>query len=96
MIISSGMRLTPARLSIPVGQALVSFTSLSSFDVVVSFGFTFSAAPRVGCNIASSSSTTTNWTAKAFNVTTTAFTLRVSGPSAQTWSGVPVQWWAIP
>ena len=95
MIISSGMRLTPQRISLPCGSVSVSFTSQSQVDVVVSFGFTFVNSPRVGVNIASSAGVTAGWIAKAHSISTTQFTLRVSGTSA-TWAGVPVQWWAIP
>lgn len=96
MIISTGQRLTPARLSIPTGQASVSFTAQTSFDVTVSFGWTFAANPRVLVNIANTAGVTANWSVRAHTVTTTGFILRAWGPSSQTWSGVPVTWVAIP
>ncbi|WP_051723831.1 hypothetical protein [Micromonospora chokoriensis] len=95
MIIQTGMKLTPQRISIPAGSVSVSFTSQSQVDVVVAYGFTFTNSPRVGVNIASSAGATAGWIAKAHSISTTGFTLRVSGASA-TWTGVPVQWWAIP
>lgn len=99
MIVSSGMRVTPQRFSIPTGSVSVSFTTQTSFDVVVNFGFTFAAPPRVTAQIASNVAATQGWQARALSVTTTAFTLRVwaqSGGAAQTWSGVPVTWTAVP
>lgn len=75
------------------GVSSISFTSQTSFTVNVTFATAFSAAPRVGCNINSTAGSTLQWTAKAGGITTTGFTLIVSGPAA-TWSNVEVQWMA--
>lgn len=81
------------------GTESVSFSTKSSHTVTVEFTHTFSSAPLVFTNIASSSGTTSRWISRAVDITTTDFVLWViTGASAQgdgSWSSIPVQWIAI-
>ena len=78
------------------GITPVSFTSQTSFTVNVNFPASFTATPSVTTNIASGAGNTTRWGSRAYNVTTTGFTLFVfrgdatDGP--ETWSSIPVHW----
>lgn len=80
--------------------ALVSFVALSSFTQSVTFSTAYPAGvvPVVTTNINSVSGTTSRWDARATNITNTGFTLWVyktdTADPAQTWTNVPVQWWA--
>lgn len=95
MIIQSGMRLTPQRLSIPTGQVLVTGTG-TVVDTPVSYGFTFGSVPRVGAIINGAASTSAD--VRVTGVTTTGFTLRLYGVGgvSVTLTNVAVDWWAIP
>lgn len=70
----------------------VSFTSLSSTTVNVVFAHPFAANPNIMVNINSGSGSTSQWHARAINITKIGFQIFVFGPSANTWSGVVVQW----
>lgn len=78
------------------GITPVSFTGQTSFTVNVNFPASFTATPSVTTNIASGAGNTTRWGSRAYNVTTTGFTLFVfrgdatDGP--ETWSNIPVHW----
>ncbi len=54
--------------------------------------------PNVMTNIASGDGTAARWGSRAISVTNTGFTLFLfkgdSADAAQTWSNIPVQWWA--
>lgn len=81
------------------GTQLVSFVALSTFTVAVNFPVAFANVPTVTVNINSGAGVTARWGARAFNVTTTGFTLFVfegdAADPAQTWTNVPVQWQAM-
>lgn len=96
MIFASGMRLTPARLSVPTGRVTVTGGPATVIDTAVAFGWTFATPPRVGANIAGAA--TTNADVRAVDVTTTGFTLRVYGVAGAsiTLAAVVVDWWANP
>lgn len=76
------------------GTASVSFTSLTSTFVSVSFGATFPAAPAVTTNIDSGSGPTALWGSRATSITTTGFSLYLysSNVVAATWASIPVTW----
>lgn len=76
------------------GTQLVSFTGVSSFSTSVNFGFTFPAFPRMTVDIASGAGETARWEGRAFNITTTSFTLFMysSDNTTDTWSNIPVTW----
>lgn len=86
---------------IRTGTELVSFTSQSSFTVVVPFGFTFPSPPAMSTEIVSGSGTTARWGSRAINITTSQFTLFVFGNNdggttdTTTWDDIPVSWIAI-
>lgn len=91
-----GTNWIPRRLS---GTQSVSFTTLNTFTVAVSFGVTFTSTPRVYTNITSSAGAVSRWMSRAYGVTTTGFTLWVQyasdGTTTSTWSSVSVDWTAI-
>lgn len=78
----------------------VSFVALSSFTQAVVFPEAYDAGvvPTVTTNIESGAGNTARWQSRAISVTNTGFTLFVfkgdAGDPAQTWSNIPVQWWA--
>lgn len=77
------------------GTRLTTFTALDNFTATVSFGFTFPTAPKVVTNITSGAGETGRWDSRAFNITTTSFTLFVysnASGSTNTWSSIPVDW----
>lgn len=91
---SNGFSMLPARR----GSTNVSFTSLTSFTVAVTYGATFPATPTVTTNINSGDGSTSRWSSRAINVSTTGFTLFVyseGGGPAVTWSNIAVQWIAM-
>ncbi|MER6891982.1 hypothetical protein [Streptomyces halstedii] len=97
-----GMRITAARLNatdIQRGNVLVSFTTQTSFQLVVPFPELFPAAPIMSVNIASGAGSTSRWGARAINITQAQFTLFVyrgeAAAAAATWANVPVDWIAI-
>lgn len=73
------------------GSVSISFTTQTSFTQAVSFPVAFSSSPVVTTNINSGAAATGGWISRAINITTSGFTLFVSGASA-TWSSVSVQW----
>lgn len=76
------------------GSSTISFATDTSFTVAVTFAKAFPAVPKVFTNINSGAGSTASWDSRAFNVTTTGFTMFVFGPSS-TWSNIEVQWAAI-
>lgn len=78
----------------------VSFTSLTSTTIAVSFPIAYGAGvtPVVTTNIASGSGTTSRWGSRAITVTNTGFTLFLfrgdASDPAETWTNIPVQWFA--
>lgn len=87
-----------SKLLFQSGQESISFTTLSSFTKAVTFPIPFTTAPRVMTNIASNAASTDRWESRAYNITTTGFTLFLfegdAADAAQTWANVPVQWFA--
>lgn len=80
------------------GSATVTFAAATSNSSAVIFNRPFLAQPRVFLNINSGSGNTSFWFPKAFNITTTGFTLHVfkqSGLAANAWTGHAVQWFAV-
>lgn len=76
------------------GTEPITFSSLTSTTVTVTFPVAFAAAPRVFPNLASSDPSTAGWTVRAVNATTTTVDLYVEGPSSS-WSAIPIEWMAI-
>jgi hypothetical protein len=79
------------------GTKSVTFTSVTSFTVAISFKHPFATVPVMSVNIASGSGTTAQWHGRAINITNTGFTLFVfvtTATGAGTWVGVGVQWTA--
>jgi hypothetical protein len=76
------------------GTQNMSFSGLSSSTVSVNYGFTFPAAPKVVTNIDSAAGETARWCSRAYNITTTGFTMFVFQAQAttNTWSSIPVSW----
>lgn len=79
------------------GVTPVSFTAVASAVTAVTFARPFIVAPTVTTNINSGAGATTNWASRAFNVTTTGFSLWTFNPAgvASTWAAVNVQWAAL-
>lgn len=75
------------------GSHAFSFTGTGATQSVT-FSTPFAAAPKVMTNIASGAGVSLGYDSRAFNITTTGFTLFVYGPSA-TWSAVGCQWAAF-
>ena len=73
--------------TVTTGPSAVTF-----FTQVVNFGVTFPAVPNVHINMNSSAGPTANWHYRAYNITTTSYTLYSFGPS-NTFSA-PYQWTA--
>ena len=79
------------------GSVAITFAAATGFSQTVIFNRQFIRPPRVFLNIASGSGNTNFWSAKAFNITTTQFTLSLakqSGLAANAWTGHAVQWLA--
>lgn len=82
------------------GRQLVSFVALSSTTVNVTFPtpFPVGTVPNVMANIASAGGPTARWGVRAYNESNTGFTLFLfkgdAADPAQTWTNVPVTWWA--
>jgi hypothetical protein len=79
------------------GSTTIGFTALSSFTVVVSFGFTFPATPTVVTNIDSGAGPTARWESRAIGLSTTGFTMFVyaSDSTTDTWVDIPVSYIAL-
>lgn len=91
---SNGFTVLPVRR----GTVNVSFTSLTTFTVAVSYGVTFPNTPSVTTNIASGDGTTSRWSTRAISVGVSGFTLfcyAEGGAGAQTWVSIPVNWIAV-
>lgn len=76
----------------------ISFTSLTSFTLNVTFSRSFTNAPTVITNIASGAGVVAHWDSRAIGITNTGFQLFVfaaSGATASSWASVPVQWIAM-
>ncbi|MEW1547522.1 H-type lectin domain-containing protein [Streptomyces tsukubensis] len=73
------------------GSVGFTFTSQTFANTAVTFATPFAAPPRVFTTIDNAASITNQWTSRVANITTTGFTLIVSGPSA-TWTNFQVQW----
>lgn len=78
----------------------VSFVALSSTTIAIAFdtAFPVGVVPAVMTNIASSAGVTARWDSRAYNISNTGFTLFLykgdAADPAQTWTNIPVQWWA--
>jgi hypothetical protein len=81
------------------GQLSVSFTTLTSFTVVVNFAQPYPAGTNlsVHTNINSGVGATANWQSRAINIMPASFTLFVfTAGAASTWTNVGVVWSAFP
>ena len=76
---------------------LVSFSSLSFHTIDLSFAVPFSVPPLVFTNIATSAGVAASWISRAYNISTTGFTLYLDAVDNTTtsWGNVPVNWVAI-
>lgn len=79
------------------GTVSVTFSTQSAFTQSVSFATPFSQAPVVLTNISTAAGVAIAWVSRAYNESTTGFTLLVQNVNASTssWSGIPVNWVAI-
>jgi hypothetical protein len=81
------------------GSQTVSFTSLNSTTIPVTFTTSFSAAPNVQVNIASQAGPTGLWNCRAVSVTSTGFSIFLfygaNTSTTATWASVPVTWTAM-
>lgn len=80
------------------GSVSITFAAATSFSQGVTFDRRFVNSPRVFLNIASASGNTSFWSAKAFSITESGFTLNLlkqSGLAANAWTGHAVQWYAV-
>lgn len=73
------------------GQARLSFVTLTSSFVDVTFPRAFAAIPSITVTIATSVGSTANWFCRTSFQSTTGFRINVNGPSA-TWVDVPLHW----
>lgn len=85
---------TPAVLFGVSGTVAVTFAVATAYTEGVQFLKPFPVAPRVFVNIASVTPTA-GWTVRATSVSTTGFSLHVSGTPAAAWTRVPVHWLAV-
>jgi hypothetical protein len=78
-------------------SASISFTTLASTFVTVTFPIAFEFTPYVLPNIDSGSGATAGWCSRATSVTTTNFSLYLfsSAGSTATWSSIPVKYTAF-
>lgn len=76
------------------GVVSMSFTAQASSTASVSFGFSFPSVPRIATNIESAAGETARWGSRAYNVTTTGFTMFVfqNQATTNTWVSIPVTW----
>lgn len=74
------------------GSKTVSFTSVNSSLISVTFAIPFTNTPKVLTNINSNAGATAQWHSRAVNITTSGFQILVFAASAGTWSNVEVQW----
>lgn len=75
------------------GSFVFTFVTQTSVTQAIVFDRPFQETPVVLTNINSGSGPTTNWQSRAFNISTTGFTLWVSTAGAATsWTNVAVQW----
>lgn len=79
------------------GTTTMTFTALSSFTVVVSFGFTFPAVPTVVTNIDTGVGAASRWISRAITITTTDFTMFAHSADAttDTWTDIPLSYIAL-
>ena len=87
-------RSLPQPIAQEIGTESISFTTQTGFTVAVTFSRQFPSSPNVFTNINSGIGATAGWNSRAFGISATGFTLFVFGASS-TWSGVPVQWFAV-
>ena len=82
---------------VKAGEVSVSFSSANNNSRSVSFGTTFTTPPAVSANINTGDGSASGWQARAYNITTTGFSLLVfhSTGVAGTWSNIPVTWIAV-
>lgn len=83
------------------GTELVTFVSGPNGQQAVVFAEAFDTGvvPMVFCNINNASGAVARWTAQAFNVTNTGFTIFAQKGAAAdgnaAWTNIPVQWFAV-
>lgn len=79
------------------GSTTMTFVALSSFTVVVSFGFTFPSVPTVVTNIDTGVGSAARWISRAITVTTTDFTMFAHSADAttDTWTDIPLSYIAL-
>jgi hypothetical protein len=78
------------------GSVNISFTAQASSTASVNFGFTFPGVPNIATNISSAAGETARWGSRAYNPTTTGFTMFVfqNQATTNTWTSIPVTWTA--
>jgi hypothetical protein len=79
------------------GSRNVSFTTLNSTTVAVTFATPFTSPPRVSTNINSGAGSTARWCSRAINITATGFDLFLfaADGATSTWSTVQVLFEAV-
>jgi hypothetical protein len=78
---------------VKTGSTTTGPSGATLFTTAVSFGVTFPAAPNVHVNMNTSAGATANWHVRAYNISTTGFTIYGFGPSNTFSTGI--QWTAI-
>ncbi|MEV6074908.1 H-type lectin domain-containing protein [Streptomyces sp. NPDC052069] len=79
------------------GSASLSWTNANSATLNVTFPFAFSATPNVFTNINSGNGAVARWASRAYNISTTGFTIFLTAPDPAILSSgtnIPVQWFA--
>ncbi|MFE3485078.1 H-type lectin domain-containing protein [Streptomyces griseus] len=79
------------------GSVNMSWSNANQATANVTFPFAYSSAPAVFTNIATGTGTVSRWSSRAYNTTTTGFTVLLYAPDPAILSSgaaVPVQWFA--
>lgn len=97
----AGMRITANRLLARNDQwrtELISFASAASYTQVITFDEAFPSVPAVMVSLNSPSGVAGKWTARAYNISATGFTLFILKTDAaepnQAWTDQRVDWHA--
>jgi hypothetical protein len=78
--------------SVQAGSTDITVAAATSGSATVTFATPFRTAPAVSTNIATAPGTSTGWDSRGINVTTTGFTIFITGPANS--FTVPVHWQA--
>lgn len=79
------------------GTASLSWSNANQARIDVTFPFAFSATPAVFTNLATDTGAVARWSARAYGITATGFTVYLAAPDSATLtsgSSIPVQWFA--